>query len=108
MRLNLPSIVSQLQVLTFFQPKLGGQANIFSGAVVGRPYIFPSVFSFVSDDVPSKLGGQDSTLKQAHVSGAVVGMPCIFPSIVSGVNITTCTRIDGDEVQIMRVYFMQF
>ena len=32
-------------------------------------------------------------------SGAVVGMPCIFPSIVAGVNITTCTRIDGDEVQ---------
>ena len=33
-----------------------------------------------------------------HVLGAVVGAPCVFPSLVAGVNITSCTRIDGDEV----------
>ena len=36
-------------------------------------------------------------------SGAVVGMPCIFPSMVAGVNISTCTKIDGDEVKILRM-----
>ena len=30
--------------------------------------------------------------------GAVVGAPCVFPSLVAGVNITSCTKIDGDEV----------
>ena len=33
-----------------------------------------------------------------HFLGAVVGAPCVFPSLVAGVNITSCTRIDGDEV----------
>ena len=63
-------------------------------------------FSFLPEKAQSKLRWK-LVWNTLILSGAVVGMPCIFPSIVAGVNITTCTRIDGDEVQNTRDWLMQ-